>query len=68
MRSEDEAAAALLPPVKSVWEEAVETCPVELATPEAYEVYKVTNCGIYLKLLNTYCLKCHHRLKTCVVI
>ena len=50
MRSEDEAAAALLPPVKSVWEEAVETCPVELATPEAYEVYKVTNCGIYLKL------------------
>ena len=50
MRSEDEAAAALLPPVKSVWEEAVETCPVELATPEAYEVYKVMNCFIYLKL------------------
>jgi len=40
MRSEDAAAEALLPPVKSVWDEAMETCPAELATPEAYEVYK----------------------------
>ena len=43
----DEAASLTLPPVKSVWAEAVETCPVELATPKAYEVYKAMNSGPY---------------------